>query len=116
MVHQYNLDTPQTSLENAYQGFKENITDPNMRTHIINKALGKENPQPNPTKQDYIDLFNPNADFVNTYNQRSIKEASKKEKEEQYKLVNEQGQQYELLWKQEGFRQIHDPLSRLYLI
>ena len=114
MVHQYDLDTAQTSLENAYNEFLSNIKDPHARNEIINKTLGKDNLKQNLTKQDYISLFNPNADFVESYNKRSIKEATKKAKEDQAKNFNEQGQQYHHLHKHEGFKHIHDPLSKSF--
>ena len=37
MVHQYDLDTPTTSLEIAYEGVKANITNPIERSNLVNK-------------------------------------------------------------------------------
>jgi hypothetical protein len=114
MVHQYDLDTPKTSLENAYEEFKANVNDAVSKSDIINKALDRQQVKTKTTKEDLISLFNPNRDFIESYNKRTLKEQEKQAKEEKAKLVDENGQPYEQLWKHEGFRQIHDPLSTFY--
>jgi hypothetical protein len=116
MVHQYDLDTPKTSLENAYEEFQTNVSHPDERASIINKALGKEDVAPHTTREDMISLFNPNQDFIESYNIRTQREDTKKVKQENAKLFNEEGQPYEHLWKHDGFKELHDPLSNNLLI
>jgi hypothetical protein len=116
MVHQYDIDTPTTSLENAYEELKINVTDAVARSDIINKALEKQQVKKEITREDKISLFNPNADFIDAYNKRTLKETERKTKEEQAKLYNEHGQLYEHLWKHDTFKQIHDPLSMFVFV
>lgn len=79
-MSQYDLDTPRTPLENAYEQFAANIKDPVQKQNLINQVLGTNNIKPHPTKEDLISLFNPNADFINSYNQRTLKQQIKNEK------------------------------------
>ena len=115
MVHQYDLDTPTTSLEKAYEGVKSNLNDPVQRTAIVNKALGRDKIQMPVTNDEIISLFNPNAEFVRTYNERQLKEEKMQKKESEKALYNELGQAYEHLLKYDEYKKLHDPLSNYFL-
>lgn len=111
MVHQYNPDSPTTTLEYAYDNLVKHIPDPHQRNAVVKKALRKDEEQLNKVGEDVISLFNPHADYVRAYNERAVKEEKKVLREKERQLYNEAGQAYEHLWKNDSFKKIHDPLS-----
>jgi hypothetical protein len=111
MVHQYSPDTPTTPIDRAYDDLMTHIPNPQQRNMIVDKALGNKVVDSSKVNEDIISLFNPHADYIRAYNERSVKEEKKALREKERQLYNEAGQAYEHIWKNDSFKKIHDPLS-----
>lgn len=63
-------------------------------------------------KNDLANLFSPNQKFIDAYNIRKIKETKSELRVQSKSIYNEDGQRFSRVWDHQGFKNIHDPLSK----
>ena len=59
-------------------------------------------------------MIDPHQGFIDSYNTRVAAEHRQKMKSKSQELYNENGQRYGRVWDYEGFKNVHDPLSKYY--
>jgi hypothetical protein len=101
----------QTALERRYLPYIHTVKDLHQRALIANELTGA-------SKKHDVDVrtfgekINPHQGFIDSYNVRAIDEQKKVIKQKSQKLYNEKGERYGRLFDQDGFKNIHDPISK----
>jgi hypothetical protein len=99
-----------TPFETQYVKFIEDIPNEtdrkSVRQHILSSEIRDVR---NPHFKEKTDA---NEDFIRTYNERAKNEKREIKKRLLKDLVNETGKKYARFWEHQGFREIHDPMSK----
>ena len=103
----------QTALERRYLPYIHSVKDLYQRAHIVNELTGKSKEYSAEDVKTFGEQIAPHQGFIDAYNVRAIDEHKKAIKKTSQKLYNEKGERYGRLFDQDGFRNIHDPISKL---
>lgn len=110
MVHQYDHRDRQSGLSRKYTEQIENEPDVIKKLEIQNEILGHQNKSVNPTVNSLA--LNPNQKFIEEYEKQAIQKREKQAKALVKESFNEKGEKYALIWNNEEFRKIHDPIGK----
>ena len=102
----------QTALERRYLPYINSAKDAHQRALIANEIIG-ENKHSVEVDKSFGEQITPHQGFIDAYNVRAIDEQKKAIKKKNQKLYNEKGERYGRLFDQDGFKNIHDPISKL---
>jgi hypothetical protein len=112
MVHQYDHRDRQSGLSRKYTEYIENEPDVNKKLAIQNEILGHQNKSVVPTVNPLA--LNPNQKFVEEFEKQAILKREKQAKALAKESFNEKGEKYSVIWNNEDFRKIHDPIGKYY--
>jgi hypothetical protein len=104
-----------TPFENRYLPYMKSLSDPAERFEVSNQLAGTVRPD-FVQKQTTADKIKPHQGFIDAYNQRAVKVQKSELRKKSQALYNENGKRFGRSWDNEGFRNIHDPLSNNFLI
>jgi hypothetical protein len=100
-----------TPLEKRYLPMVEGM-EPAEKFRVAD-TLSKDKPEP---PINFSTMFQPHQGYIDSYNERAIKEKKQELKMQSQTLYNEDGQRFGRVWDYPGYKSIHDPLSNYYFI
>jgi hypothetical protein len=110
----HEIEDRQTPLEKRYLPFISEIRDPGAKFQIAKEICGVAPERSSEHRPKLQEMVEPHQGFVDAYNARAAVELKEKMKRKSQELYNENGQRYGRVWDYEGFKSVHDPLSKFY--
>jgi len=101
-----------TPFEQRYLPLIAKETDPNKRAEMSQK-IAKVSHEAHEVRMTVRDTMDPHQGFIDAYNQRAVKQNRDELRRRSQQLYNEDGKRFGRNWDYEGYRQIHDPLSKI---
>ena len=111
MGFQYDHRERQSGISKKYTEVIENETDANKRMAIQNEILGIQNKSVIPSQNPL--LLTPNKKFIEEYEKRTILQRKADERSLFKENFNEKGEKYSMIWNNEDFRKVHDPIGNI---
>jgi hypothetical protein len=110
----HEIEDRQTPLEKRYLPFISEIRDPGAKYQIAKEISGSVPERSSEHRPKLQEMVDPHQGFIDSYNTRAAAEHRQKMKSQSQELYNENGQRYGRVWDYEGFKNVHDPLSKYY--